>query len=64
MADIFISYTSKDRDRVIPILKALEKQGWFLFCDWTSIPNRFSPRFRRKRYPWFVAPPIVFQAKE
>ena len=31
MADIFISYTSKDRDRVIPILKALEKQGWFLF---------------------------------
>ena len=38
MADIFISYASEDRDRVIPIVKALEEQGWSLFWDSTSIP--------------------------
>lgn len=30
MADIFISYDSEDRVRVIPIVKALEGQGWSL----------------------------------
>ena len=38
MADIFISYSNTDRDRVIPIVKALEKQGWSVFWDWRSIP--------------------------
>jgi len=38
MADIFISYASEDRDRVIPIVKALEEQGWSTFWDWKSIP--------------------------
>ena len=28
MADIFISYASEDKDRVIPIVKALEQKGW------------------------------------
>jgi hypothetical protein len=37
MADIFISYSSKDRDRIIPLVKALEEQGWSLFWDSTSI---------------------------
>lgn len=38
MADIFISYASENRERVIPIVKALEEQGWFTFWDWKSIP--------------------------
>ena len=38
MADIFISYASEDRERVIPIVKALEEQGWSTFWDWKSIP--------------------------
>jgi len=38
MADIFFSYASEDRDRVIPIVKGLEAQGWSTFWDWRSIP--------------------------
>jgi formylglycine-generating enzyme required for sulfatase activity len=38
MADIFISYASEDRDRVVPIVKALEEEGWSTFWDWKSIP--------------------------
>lgn len=38
MADIFIRYASEDRGRVIPIVKALEEQGWSTFWDWKSIP--------------------------
>jgi formylglycine-generating enzyme required for sulfatase activity len=38
MADIFISYASDDRHRVIPVVKALENQGWSLFWDLESIP--------------------------
>lgn len=38
MADIFISYASENRERVIPIVKALEEQGWSTFWDWKSIP--------------------------
>lgn len=38
MADIFISYASEDRDKIIPIVKALEEQGWSIWWDWTSIP--------------------------
>ena len=38
MADIFISYSSEDRDRVISIVKVLEEQGWSTFWDWRSIP--------------------------
>jgi hypothetical protein len=40
MADIFIfiSYASEDRERIIPIVKALEEQGWSTWWDSTSIP--------------------------
>jgi hypothetical protein len=37
MADIFISYASEDRDRVMPIIKALEEQGWSTWWDSSSI---------------------------
>lgn len=38
MADIFISYASEDRERIIPIVKVLEEHGWSIFWDWESIP--------------------------
>ena len=38
MADIFISYSNTDRDRIIPIVKALEEQDWSVFWDWRCIP--------------------------
>jgi hypothetical protein len=37
MSDIFISYASEERDRVLPLVKALEKTGWSVFWD-RSIP--------------------------
>lgn len=33
MADIFISYSSEDRDRVIPLVKALKDRGWSVWWD-------------------------------
>jgi len=33
MNDIFISYSSEDRDRVLPLVNALEKTGWSVFWD-------------------------------
>jgi hypothetical protein len=38
MTDIFISYAKKDRERVIPIVKALEDQGFSTWWDLSSIP--------------------------
>jgi formylglycine-generating enzyme required for sulfatase activity len=38
MADIFISYASEDRERIVPIVKALAAEGWSAFWDWKSIP--------------------------
>lgn len=35
MSDIFISYASDDRDRVLPLVHALEKTGWTIFWDRT-----------------------------
>jgi hypothetical protein len=35
MSDIFISYASKDRDRVLPLVRALAKTGWTIFWDRT-----------------------------
>ena len=35
MSDIFISYAADDRDRVSPLVQALEKTGWTIFWDRT-----------------------------
>jgi hypothetical protein len=39
MADIFISYSREDRDRVRPIVEGLQQQGWDVWWD-PSIPLR------------------------
>ena len=33
MADIFVSYTQTDRERVLPIVEALKAQGWSVWWD-------------------------------
>ena len=33
MADIFLSYSSKDKDRVQPLVRALEREGWTVWWD-------------------------------
>jgi hypothetical protein len=33
MSDIFISYLSEDRDRILPLVNALEKTGWSVFWN-------------------------------
>jgi formylglycine-generating enzyme len=33
MADIFLSYSSKDKDRVKPLVIALEREGWTVWWD-------------------------------
>jgi TIR domain len=38
MSDIFISYSSEDRDRILPLVKALGKTGWSVFWD-RNIPQ-------------------------
>jgi hypothetical protein len=35
MSDIFISYASEERQRVLPLINALEKTGWSVFWDRT-----------------------------
>jgi formylglycine-generating enzyme required for sulfatase activity len=40
MADIFISYANEDIDRVVPLAKALENQGWSVFWDRKIPPGR------------------------
>ena len=35
MSDIFISYSSEERDRLLPLVNALEKTGWSVFWDRT-----------------------------
>ena len=35
MSDIFISYSSEERNRVLPLVNALEKTGWSVFWDRT-----------------------------
>src|SRR5262249_26033841 len=35
VSDIFISYANEDRDRVLPLVSALEKTGWSIFWDRT-----------------------------
>jgi hypothetical protein len=33
MADIFLSYSSKDKERVRPLVLALEREGWSVWWD-------------------------------
>jgi formylglycine-generating enzyme required for sulfatase activity len=40
MADIFISYARKDRSKVEPLAKALEKSGWSVWWDRTIPPGK------------------------
>lgn len=35
MSDIFISYASEDRERIMPLVQALEDAGWSVFWDRT-----------------------------
>ena len=35
MSDIFVSYASEERHRVLPLINALEKTGWSVFWDRT-----------------------------
>lgn len=37
MQDIFLSYSTQDRDRLTPLVDALEAQGWTVFWDHRSI---------------------------
>jgi formylglycine-generating enzyme len=40
MSDILISYSSEDRDRILPLVTALEKTGWKVFWDRTIPPGK------------------------
>ena len=33
MTDIFLSYASEDRDRVVPLVDALREEGWSVWWD-------------------------------
>jgi hypothetical protein len=37
MSDVFVSYASQDRNRILPLIRALERTGWSIFWD-RSIP--------------------------
>jgi formylglycine-generating enzyme required for sulfatase activity len=40
MSEIFISYSSEDRQRVIPLVKALEARGWSVWWDRIIPPGK------------------------
>lgn len=40
MSDIFISYSSADRERILPIVTLLEQQGWSVWWDRKIPPGR------------------------
>jgi TIR domain len=45
MSDIFISYASEDRERILPLVNALEKTGWSIFWDRTIPAGKTWPQF-------------------
>jgi len=40
MSDIFVSYASGDRTRVVPVVQLLEQQGWTVWWDRTILPGK------------------------
>jgi formylglycine-generating enzyme required for sulfatase activity len=38
MHDIFLSYSTKDRERLKPLVAALEQRGWSVFWDHKTVP--------------------------
>ena len=40
MSDIFISYASEDRPRIIPLVRVLEAQGWSVWWDRQIPPGK------------------------
>ena len=40
MADIFVSYARDDKDKVAPLVKALEGQGWSVWWDRLITPGK------------------------
>jgi formylglycine-generating enzyme required for sulfatase activity len=48
MSDIFLSYDSKDLDRVKVLAEALESQGWTVFFDRTTTPGETQRHFINK----------------
>jgi hypothetical protein len=40
MSDIFLSYSSEDRERVRPLVRALEWHGWSVWWDRTISPGK------------------------
>ena len=39
MADIFVSYASKDRDRIAPLVETFKAQGWSVWWDQHIVPG-------------------------
>ncbi|HSD65906.1 MAG TPA: toll/interleukin-1 receptor domain-containing protein [Vicinamibacteria bacterium] len=37
--DVFLSYASDDRERILPLVRALEGTGWTVFWDRTMLPG-------------------------
>ena len=40
MSDIFVSYASEDREKIMPLVHALEETGWSIFWDRTIPPGK------------------------
>jgi hypothetical protein len=40
MADIFLSYSSQDRERITPLIQSLEQQGWSVWWDRRIPPGK------------------------
>ena len=52
MADIFVSYASEDRDRILLLVEALESQGWSVWWDRELITGTVNTSKTRDRFPW------------
>ena len=39
MTDIFVSYATSDRERIIPLVETFEAQGWSVWWDRQIMPG-------------------------